>query len=117
VGAIDRLRRSAGAALGPRQTTHRGPRPTDLVLHVLAYAPTMFLLLLAAVWRPGRGSGPIPGGAVWIGLALVGLGIALELVQGLQIVPGREGDAPDAAANAAGVAAGATLWAILRKGG
>jgi VanZ family protein len=94
-----------------------GPRPIDLVLHVLAYAGTMSLLLLVAVWRPGRGWGPFPTGAVWIGLGLVAIGVALELVQGLQTVPGREGDFTDAAANAVGVAAGAVLWGGLRKGG
>jgi len=94
-----------------------GPRPIDLVLHVLAYAGTMSLLLLAAVWRPGRGGGPFPAGAAWIGLGLVAIGVALELVQGLHIVPGREGDLSDAAANAVGVAAGSVLWAGLRKRG
>jgi VanZ family protein len=40
------------------------------------------LLLLAAVWRPGRGDGAFPqAGEVIVG-AIVALGIAIEVLQG-----------------------------------
>jgi hypothetical protein len=66
------------------------------------------------VWRPGRGPGPLPRGAVWIAGGLGLLGICLELIQGLELAPGREGDPLDALANGVGVTIGAAAWAFWR---
>jgi len=91
-----------------------GPRPTDLLLHVAAYAPTTLLLLLAGVWRPGRGSGRFPRSALAFILGLILLGSALEAVQALGWAGPRQGEIGDALANAVGVAVGAGWWLLLR---
>ncbi|MGH2652952.1 MAG: VanZ family protein [Actinomycetota bacterium] len=90
-----------------------GPRPVDLILHVAAYAPTTLVLLLAAVWRPGRGPGRFPGMAGWIVAGLVLLGAGIEVVQGLGLTGPRQGEPIDALANALGVAAGFGMWSVL----
>jgi VanZ family protein len=53
----------------------------DKVEHGLAYFVTSLLLLLVAVWRPGRGDGPFARWGVWVPVALIAAGGAIELVQ------------------------------------
>ncbi len=84
----------------------------DKLYHAGAYAVTVFLLALAADWRPGRGSGRFPGSAVWIGVAAVAAGGALELVQHLT---GRDTEFLDWVADAAGVAVALLVWASIRR--
>lgn len=91
-----------------------GPRPTDLLLHVAAYAPTTFMLLLAAVWRPGRGMGPFPNSAVAVIVALMVLGAALEGAQALGWAGPRQGEVTDVIANVVGVGTGGLGWRLLR---
>jgi VanZ family protein len=54
----------------------------DKLLHASSYLVVAGLLLLAAVWRPGRGGGAFPqAGEVIVG-AIVAFGIAIEVLQG-----------------------------------
>ena len=53
----------------------------DNIEHGLAYFVTSLLLLLVAVWRPGRGDGPFAKWGVWVPVALIALGGAIELLQ------------------------------------
>lgn len=92
-----------------------GPGPTDLLLHAAAYAPTTLVLLLAGVWRPGRGEGRFPRMTVTFVVLVLLMGAALEVVQGLGLVGPREGEVADALANAVGVGIGAGPWAVLRS--
>lgn len=91
-----------------------GPRPIDLLLHVAAYAPTTLVVLLAGVWRPGRGTGPFPRLTVGFVAGVLAVGTLLEVVQALGWAGPRQGEVADALANAVGVGLGAGLWALLR---
>lgn len=53
----------------------------DKLEHGLAYFVTSLLLLLVAVWRPGRGDGPLARWGVWVPVALIAAGGAIELIQ------------------------------------
>ncbi len=86
----------------------------DKVTHVLAYAGTTFVLLLAAVWRPGRGDGPFSKAAAIVAVAFLVLGAGLEIVQGLEVFAQRSAEPGDAVANAAGVVIGWGGWRGLR---
>jgi len=87
----------------------------DKLEHVLAYASLSGCALLAAVWRPGRGDGPFPRSAGALALAILGLGIALELAQAFGPFSGRTGDPLDALADAIGIAAALAAWHTLRR--
>lgn len=91
-----------------------GPGPIDLLLHAAAYAPTTLSLLLAGVWRPGRGEGPFPKLTVSFIAGILALGMILELVQAFGLAGVREGEIADALANGIGVGAGAGVWALAR---
>ncbi len=91
-----------------------GPKPIDLALHAAAYGPTTLSLLLAGVWRPGRGEGPFPKLTVAFIAAILVLGVVLELVQAFALAGVREGEIADALANGIGVGAGAAVWSLLR---
>jgi hypothetical protein len=94
-----------------------GPRPLDLLLHVAAYAPTALLLLLAGVWRAGRGMGQFPRSTFGFIGGLIVFGGALEAVQALGWAGPRQGEAADALANAMGVGSGGAVWWLLRARG
>lgn len=77
----------------------------DKVEHLVAYAATVSLFLLAAVWRPGRGPGVLWGLRGWVlPLAVVAAG-AIEVVQGWI---GREQEFADWVAGSLG--AGVAVW-------
>lgn len=84
----------------------------DKVVHGVAYAALTLSFLLAGVWRPGRGRGRYPLGATWIVLAAVGIGVVIEIIQDVESY--RSMDAFDAVADAAGAAAGACGWSLLK---
>ena len=94
-----------------------GPPPTfgprfdwaDKLWHLLGYATLCSTLLLAAVWRPGRG----PGRFAWAGwrMALLVLGVAW-LTEALQGPFGRDVELLDAVADLAGVMLGFLAWRI-----
>jgi VanZ family protein len=53
----------------------------DKLEHGLGYFVTTLLLLLVAVWRPGRGDGPFARWGVWVPIVLIAAGGAIEVVQ------------------------------------
>jgi VanZ family protein len=56
-------------------------RDIDKVQHGLAYFVTSLLLLLAGVWRPGRGDGPFARWGVWVPAVLIAAGAGIEILQ------------------------------------
>lgn len=100
-------------SLGPKGP----PEPfslADKMWHALAYAALTGSLLLAAVWRPGRGSGRLPGRAWAIALGAALLGTLLEVAQAFDPFAERHGDLGDWLANTVGVLAGFGAWRVLR---
>jgi len=101
-------------SLGPKGP----PQPfslADKLWHGLAYFALTGCLLLAAVWRPGRGSGLLPGAAGAITVGAVVLGVILEIAQAFDPFADREGDVADWLANAIGVLVGFGVWSYLRS--
>jgi VanZ family protein len=89
----------------------------DKLQHGLAYFVTSLLLLLAAVWRPGRGDGPFARWRAWVVGALIVAGAGIEV---LQSFIGRDADLGDWIAEivAVGLAWGVVLvWSRLRPAG
>ena len=85
--------------------------------HGLAYFVTSLLLLLAAVWRPGRGDGPFARWGVWVVGALIAAGAGIEVLQSLI---GRDAELGDWIAEivAVGLAWGTVqAWKRLRPAG
>jgi len=84
----------------------------DKLQHGLAYFVTSLLLLLAAVWRPGRGDGPFARWAPWVLGALIAAGAAIEV---LQSFIGRDAELGDWIAEIVAVAvAWGAIWAWER---
>ena len=85
----------------------------DKVLHATSYFTLAFLVLLAAVWRPGRESN-LDG---WTGRGVIvgvtAIGVAIELAQGL--VFDRTADASDAIANLFGSFLAWGLWRMMQR--
>jgi VanZ family protein len=54
----------------------------DKVEHGIAYFLTTSFLFLAAIWRPGRGYGPLARVEVWLAVAVVLAGGLVEILQG-----------------------------------
>jgi VanZ family protein len=77
------------------------------VEHGLAYVATTLLVLLAAVWRPGRGDGPF---ARWWWAVLVVMIAAGGLVEIVQSFIGREAELADWVAE---IVAVALAWGVL----
>ena len=94
-------------------------RNIDKVQHGLAYFVTSLLLLLAAVWRPGRGDGPFARWGTWVPVALIAVGAGIEV---LQSFIGRDADLGDwvaeivAVALAWGTVAALRAWSGRRAG-
>jgi VanZ family protein len=65
-------------SLPPERHLFKG---VDKLQHGLAYFVTSLLLLLAAVWRPGRGDGPLARWGVWVVGALIAAGAGIEVLQ------------------------------------
>ena len=84
----------------------------DKVVHATAYAVTVFLLVLAADWRPGRGSSSFPGSATRIASAAATVGGAMEILQHLT---GRETEFLDWVADIVGVAVALLIWRAIRR--
>ncbi|MGE5227518.1 MAG: hypothetical protein ACM3OO_11650 [Planctomycetaceae bacterium] len=83
------------------------PNPThghgiDKVEHALAYLVTTLAVLLAAVWRPGRGPGRFPAARWWIGGAALAAGALIEVLQSTMTTD-RQGDVKDWLAEVVGV--------------
>ena len=98
-----------------------GPSPAgptvalaDKAGHGVAYAALTATMLLAAVWRPGRGPGPVPQGGGGVAAGAFLLGVVVELAQGTAAFPGRDADPLDVVANGAGVLLGLAGWRWAR---
>lgn len=99
-------------ALSLAPTTTEPPFPgVDKVFHFSVYATLTFLLLLAGVWRPGRGYGRWPWGAGWVVAGAALLGGSIELAQSLV---SRDPNIFDACANLAGALVALGLWRAIR---
>ena len=83
----------------------------DKVEHAVAYFATALLVLLAAVWRPGRGDGVLARWEWWLVGAMALAGGAVELIQGRI---GRDASLGDWAAEILAVACAAGVLASLR---
>ena len=84
----------------------------DKLLHAGCYVVVTGLLLLAAVWRPGRGDGAFPqAGEVIVG-AIGAFGIAIEVLQGGFFH--RNADPRDVMANLAGAMVAYLAWRGVR---
>lgn len=92
-----------------------GGAVSDDVLHGGAYLVTCLCLLLAAVWRPGRGDGVWPSRGVALGAALLAAGALLELGQGAFTT--RQPQVSDVVADAVGIAVALGVHGLLRVGG
>jgi hypothetical protein len=86
----------------------------DKAFHGLAYFVTTLLLLFAAVWRPGRGRGPLARFAPALILAMVCSGLVVEVLQGM-LTERRELEIADWVADTAGVLTAAALHTFLRR--
>jgi hypothetical protein len=89
-------------AFGPDPPKVRILSHSDKVFHALSFASIYGSYLLAAVWRPGRGTGPFVGTAVPAGAVLLAFGLLIELVQGELL--SRDADLYDVAAEIVGMA-------------
>jgi VanZ family protein len=91
-----------------------GPRfeLDDKLWHLLGYGALCLTLLMAAVWRPGRGEGSFPRAAR--AAALLVLGIAW-ITEALQAPFGRDAELLDAVADLGGIVAGFVAWRMLAR--
>jgi hypothetical protein len=85
----------------------------DKTWHLLGYGGLCASLLLAAVWRPGRGPGRFPRASWHVALLVLGVAWLTEALQGPF---GRDVELLDAVADLAGVAVGFATWTTLRAG-
>ena len=83
----------------------------DKVEHGLAYFMTSLLVLLAGVWRPGRGDGPFARWGWWVPVVLIAAGGGIEI---LQSFIGRDAALGDWAAEIVAVALAWGTVAALR---
>jgi VanZ family protein len=81
----------------------------DKVEHAFAYFATTLLVLLAAVWRPGRGDGPFARWWWALLLTLILAGAAVEVAQGFA---GRDAEVLDWIAE---IVAVALAWGVLTR--
>jgi VanZ family protein len=94
-------------SLSPQPVTTGGSSLINKALHFFGYLALTLSLLLAAVWRPGRGDGRWAHRAGHLTLAVASLGAFLELVQALI---GRRPELIDTTVNAVGCMAGLLVW-------
>lgn len=86
----------------------------DKLQHLLAYAATVSLFLLAAVWRPGRGAGLLWGMRAWVLPLALAAAAAIEVIQGRI---GRQQEVADAVAGGLGAALAVVTNVALRRRG
>ena len=84
----------------------------DKVEHAFAYFVTSLLILLAAVWRPGRGDGVLAPWRWWVLVAMVLAGGAVEIMQSFV---GREAELADWVAEIVAVVLAAGVLALWRR--
>jgi VanZ family protein len=85
----------------------------DKIGHGLMYFATFLCLLLAAVWRPGRGNGRFPTLTTAILIAVIGAGIVIEVLQEVA-TRSRHAELGDVVAEAVGASGALAAHAFLR---
>ncbi len=91
----------------------------DKVGHFLATGTVTGLVLLAAVWRPGRGPGPFPRGAPFV---ILGAILGMEFLEIAQPLFSRDFQVGDIVADVLGALAAYAVWSaashreLARKG-
>ncbi len=86
----------------------------DKVEHALAYFMTTLAVLLAGVWRPGRGLGRFPGARWWIAGAALAAGALIEVLQSA-LTTNRQGDVRDWLAELVGVGLALLALRLLER--
>jgi len=84
----------------------------DQVWHGAGYGALTATLLLAAVWRPGRGPGRFPRAGLPVALSVLAIA---WLTEALQAPFGRDAQLSDALTDLAGVTAGFLGWKVIRR--
>ena len=97
------------AAVPPGTHLFRG---VDKLQHGVAYFATSVLFFLAAVWRPGRGPGPLANAGVWVAVAVMAVGGLVEVAQSRI---GRDAEFADWLAEVAAVMAAWLIVMVLRR--
>jgi VanZ family protein len=85
---------------------------SDKDLHAVAYFVDTFAILLALVWRPGRESRQLDGGALPVALAVLGVGALMEIIQGFV---DRDAQFGDWIADAVGIGLALLVFTVLRR--
>ena len=101
-------------SLGPVPPGTEAFPGADKVFHGLAYFVTTLLFLFAAVWRPGRGPGPLARFGVYVILAVIGAGLVVEALQGA-LTADREPELADWLAEVVAVAAAVAIHRSARR--
>jgi VanZ family protein len=84
----------------------------DKLEHMVAYLVTSTLLFLVALWRPGRGDGPLASWGAWLPVAILAVGGLIELIQSRI---GREAELADWLAEVFAVALAYAIVALWRR--
>jgi len=103
-----------GLSFGPRPPGTSAFPEADKVWHFLAYFVTTSLLLLAAVWRPGRGPGPFARHEWLLAPAVLLTGALIEVGQE-SFTSTRRGEVTDWLAEVLGVLFALALNWLLRR--
>ena len=86
----------------------------DKVGHAVAYFAVLLPLLLALVWRPGRGDGVLPNGELWFVGALIAAGIATAGFQAV-FTATRSPEVLDFVADAVGTIGALLVFRLVRR--
>ena len=86
----------------------------DKIGHGLMYFATFLCLLLAAVWRPGRGDGSFPTMALPFAIGVVIAGTAIEVLQEVA-TGGRHAEVGDVLAEAVGAFGALAIHTWMRR--
>jgi VanZ family protein len=101
-------------SLGPVPPGASAFPASDKVFHAVAYFVTTLLLLFAAVWRPGRGPGPLARFASFVLLAVIASGLVVEFLQ-VALTARRGAELGDWIADMAGVLGAALVHWLVRR--
>jgi hypothetical protein len=101
-------------SLGPVPPGTEAFPGADKVFHGAAYFVTTLLFLFAAVWRPGRGPGPLARFGVYVVLAIVAAGLVVEVLQGA-LTDDREPELADWLAEVLAVIAALAIQLLARR--